>query len=759
LKNNIIFLVLLFSLSGLLLPPLSVDAQSPPLMPSWFKTNAQWWNQGLITDTDMVNALESLIIQDVIPLDRFVKANSGMEHSAGVPKGGTISIPSYQKEVFGFWADGVLTDKDIENSIGYLMSEGIINSDKIQTEISERKKIIIDSGIGLDTTGREIIQPEKVEIDPELATQVFISQKWNGAIMSSLISILDPYQEILDNQYKEATATYAENKNEKNMNKMVSVSEKKSKLEKTLVKAKENKIHAEELAEEAKKAAEKDEVKERFNHRADVLQRNIDLYIDNIETESDLEEALEIVTEMEGESEHAAAQALYLALEGWFQPHPAGWLKSTETVEIFDELSKEEQDEILEPLLDILGGAVGVNPDDLRRSGENYDPDSITANENVSQTEITVGVDIFSFWLHIAGVDRNPDTGIRPYPGSDLPEITDEEEEMLINSLREYLDSFDTIEDTREFLDEDFPISPYSRYVDVHDDDSHLTEEEWENLDPNEESESEQVEDESTSNSLNDLPGLEEDEESESEQVEDETPSTSNSLNDLPGLEEDEESETSSNEITRVTNADGTVTKTYPDNTSVWLIHSGATAIITYPDGSTEKSSVGFTMTGKIQVKIGTSAWNFATHAEAYAAVEGIVDEYLSGSTTVSGPYDPHDIYLLAVLTADYGRQYPAYQFDIVQYSSTCNGERHYLPNGALYSATTLSLGSYSPVGNCGYGTVSNYPIQAIYVSGDVLNKYLNHVGLDSFPPLPEDTTGSSSGSSDPEPPSDSGLN
>jgi hypothetical protein len=209
----------------------------------------------------------------------------------------------------------------------------------------------------------------------------------------------------------------------------------------------------------------------------------------------------------------------------------------------------------------------------------------------------------------------------------------------------------------------------------------------------------------------------------------------------------------------KVTNADGTETITYPDGTSVWLIHSGQSAIITYPDGSTEKSAIGFTMTGKVQVKIGTSTWNFSTHAEAYAAMEGIVDEHIAGNTTVSGPYDPNDIYLLAVVTADYGRQYPAYQLDIVQYSSTCNGERHYLPNGALYSATTLSLGHHSPVGNCGYGTVSNYPIQAIYVSGDVLNTYLNHVGLDSFPPLPEDTTGSSSGSSDPEPPSDSGLN
>ncbi|MCJ8307194.1 MAG: hypothetical protein HRU07_09115 [Nitrosopumilus sp.] len=209
----------------------------------------------------------------------------------------------------------------------------------------------------------------------------------------------------------------------------------------------------------------------------------------------------------------------------------------------------------------------------------------------------------------------------------------------------------------------------------------------------------------------------------------------------------------------KVNNADGTVTITYPDGTSVWLIHGGASAIITYTDGSSERTAIGITFNGKIQVKIGTSTWNFANHAEAFAAVEGIVDEYLAGNTAVSGPYDPNQSYSLPVVTADYGRQYPAYQFTIVQYSSTCNGEAHYIGNGALMASTTLSLGYHSPVGNCGYGTVSNYSIQNLSVSGDVLNEYLNHLGLNSFPPVPEDITGYYSGSTEPEPPSDSGVN
>ncbi len=105
---------------------------SQNVMPDWFKTNAKWWKDGLISDSDMVNALESLMVQNVIPMERFVKTSPGLEHQAGTQKGATFEIPSYQKDVFGFWGDGIISDSEILNSIGHLMSEGIINSQKIQ---------------------------------------------------------------------------------------------------------------------------------------------------------------------------------------------------------------------------------------------------------------------------------------------------------------------------------------------------------------------------------------------------------------------------------------------------------------------------------------------------------------------------------------------------------------------------------------------------------------------------------------------------
>jgi len=135
----------------------SEDSETASI-PPWFKSNAKWWNQGLISDGDIINALESLIIQDVIPLDNFIKSHPGLEHEAGVPKGGTFvlvydepKIPTYQKDVFGFWSDGLVSDSEIVNSIGHLMSQGIINSAKIQGEIAERQAKFDQKMAELDT--------------------------------------------------------------------------------------------------------------------------------------------------------------------------------------------------------------------------------------------------------------------------------------------------------------------------------------------------------------------------------------------------------------------------------------------------------------------------------------------------------------------------------------------------------------------------------------------------------------------------------
>lgn len=278
LRNNIIFAILLFSLSGLLLPPLSVDAQSDPIMPDWFKTNCIWWQEGLISDLDMINALESLMIQDVIPLDRFVTSSSGFEHQAGSSTDKTLitvgekkQIPSFQKNVFGYWAEGIVSDEEIVNSIGYLMNEGIINSEKIQKEITERKeKLDYTSGIialgqpcGFDTssdyypkglsdctagtecTGNSCVKVMEESscvtecnessrvieynegsyhvLDSKSLGFIFETAKQNELSMTYLQKIKAAEYNLVKNAYDSALSDYSKNKDQTSMNTMINL--------------------------------------------------------------------------------------------------------------------------------------------------------------------------------------------------------------------------------------------------------------------------------------------------------------------------------------------------------------------------------------------------------------------------------------------------------------------------------------------------------------------------------------------------------
>ena len=35
-------------------------------MPSWFKSNAKWWEEGRISDTEILNAIENLLNKEII---------------------------------------------------------------------------------------------------------------------------------------------------------------------------------------------------------------------------------------------------------------------------------------------------------------------------------------------------------------------------------------------------------------------------------------------------------------------------------------------------------------------------------------------------------------------------------------------------------------------------------------------------------------------------------------------------------------------
>ncbi len=95
--------------------------QDPPTttaIPSWIKTNAAWWADGVISDDTFVQAIQFLINNDIIHVPSTVAANDGSS--------GDTNIPSWIKTNAAWWADGVISDDTFVQAIQFLIKQGII---------------------------------------------------------------------------------------------------------------------------------------------------------------------------------------------------------------------------------------------------------------------------------------------------------------------------------------------------------------------------------------------------------------------------------------------------------------------------------------------------------------------------------------------------------------------------------------------------------------------------------------------------------
>lgn len=197
--------------------PTQPDSHVEIQIPDWFKSNAIWWRDGLISDTDIINAIESLIIQDVIPLDSFASSHPGIENYGGVEKAGNFvmvpeerKIPIYIKDVFGFWADGLVSDSDISNSLGFLISTNVIRSpgfSEIPGLEIELPSIEYRTG---DTDTKVTKLPGLKKFTNVVLKRGFVTQAFNEAFANQLLNIKDYEFKLLTESSDEAWNQYAE---------------------------------------------------------------------------------------------------------------------------------------------------------------------------------------------------------------------------------------------------------------------------------------------------------------------------------------------------------------------------------------------------------------------------------------------------------------------------------------------------------------------------------------------------------------------
>jgi len=96
------------------------DFQSDQRVPEWIKTNAGWWSDGQIEDSEFISGMEFLINENIIVIQNVsVQETNEIE-----------DVPEWFRNNASWWALDLISEDEFVNAIKFLIEDGII---KIKT--------------------------------------------------------------------------------------------------------------------------------------------------------------------------------------------------------------------------------------------------------------------------------------------------------------------------------------------------------------------------------------------------------------------------------------------------------------------------------------------------------------------------------------------------------------------------------------------------------------------------------------------------
>ena len=90
-------------------------AEEEIVIPSWIKSNAGWWDDGLIDDRNYVTGLQWLITNGIMTIPPTEQGT-----------GSDDVIPSWVKNNARWWADGSIDDRNYVTGLQWLISNGVM---------------------------------------------------------------------------------------------------------------------------------------------------------------------------------------------------------------------------------------------------------------------------------------------------------------------------------------------------------------------------------------------------------------------------------------------------------------------------------------------------------------------------------------------------------------------------------------------------------------------------------------------------------
>lgn len=189
-----IILILSFSLigSGILVPNSSAqDAQ----IPSWVKNVAGWWASGVVSESEFLTGIEYLVNNNIILLD-FVPCNYKIQNQTISP---SKSVPDWIKNNASWWSENLIDDVDFVNGLQYLIEYKIIKIDnkKILGKIP-LDDIKFSPSWALDKNFLVFVQSSFFEIYGEYGNCMTDGdeQVWKSLLLGLNPNKLDTYNEV-----------------------------------------------------------------------------------------------------------------------------------------------------------------------------------------------------------------------------------------------------------------------------------------------------------------------------------------------------------------------------------------------------------------------------------------------------------------------------------------------------------------------------------------------------------------------------------
>ena len=114
-------------------------------VPSWVKSNAGWWADGTISETEFVSGIQHLIKDGILVVPpTTISAETTAE-----------GVPSWVKSNAGWWADGTISDGEFVNGIQHLIKIGILNVSN-SDDVPLQQESVVNSDSELITLQTEL---------------------------------------------------------------------------------------------------------------------------------------------------------------------------------------------------------------------------------------------------------------------------------------------------------------------------------------------------------------------------------------------------------------------------------------------------------------------------------------------------------------------------------------------------------------------------------------------------------------------------